>query len=250
MMSEIDPSTPCWICGDPANTREHRTKASDLRSLFGLPTQADPIYFHTAKRRNFRVGSLKAPVLKFTNRICVRCNSATTQPHDFAWQRFSEVLRARVPPIAAGTYIRPSRIFPYDSRRAMLNVHLYFLKVFGCQILEGNIRIDTVPLADAILKGQPHPNVYLSFGPALSGLPARLAGSSDVDVAMLDGTCAFATWFYQVGNLWVNVMYAVDGERRDGLVQAWHPRFGCKRILMKDFVPDEPAPIASAARRP
>lgn len=96
----------------------------------------------------------------------------------------------------------------------MLNVHLYFLKVFGCQILEGNIRIDTAPFADAILKGQPHPNVYLAFGPAPSGLPLRISGSSDVDVAMLDGLCAFATWFYHVGNLWVNVMYAIDGERR------------------------------------
>jgi hypothetical protein len=131
----------------------------------------------------------------------------------------------------------------------MLNVHLYFLKVFGCQILEGNIQIDTAPFADAILKGEPHPNVYLAFGPAPSGLPLRISGSSDVDVAMLDGLCAFATWFYHVGNLWVNVMYAIDGERRDGLTHAWNPRFGSKRILMKDFVPDEPAPVASAAPR-
>ena len=248
-MSDADKSTKCWICGHPANTHEHRTKASDLRSLFGLPAQDDPIYFHTVKRKNFRVGSLKAPVLKFTNRICVRCNSSTTQPHDFAWQRFSEALRARVPPIAPGSYIRPSRIFPYNSRRAMLNVHLYFLKIFGCQILEGNIQIDTMPFANAILKGQPHPNVYLAFGPAPSGLPARLAGSSDVNVAMLNGLCAFATWLYHVGNLWVNVMYAIDGERRDGLVDAWHPRFGFKRIPMKDFVPDEAAAVSSAARK-
>ena len=45
-MRDGDPGTTCRNCGDPANTREHRTKASDLRSLFGLPTQADPIYFH------------------------------------------------------------------------------------------------------------------------------------------------------------------------------------------------------------
>lgn len=84
----------------------------------------------------------------------------------------------------------------------------------------------------------------LAFGPAPSGLPTRIAGSSDVEVAMLDGICAFATWFYHIGNLWVNVMYAIDGERRDGLVHAWHPRFGCKRILMREFAPDESAPVA------
>jgi hypothetical protein len=115
---------------------------------------------------------------------------------------------------------------------------------FRLRTLEGNIRIDTAPFANAILKGQPHPNVYLAFGPAPSGLPTRIAGSSDVEVAMLDGICAFATWFYHIGDLWVNVMYAIDGERRDGLVHAWHPRFGCKRILMREFAPDESAPVA------
>jgi len=91
---------PCWICGGgAAETREHRSKASDLRSLFGTPTQADPLYFHTAKRKNFRVGSLKADVLKFSHRICIQCNAARTQPHDRAWAVLSETLRSRQPPI-------------------------------------------------------------------------------------------------------------------------------------------------------
>ena len=76
----------CWICGnEEATTREHRSKASDLRSLFGNPTQADPLYLHTDQRRNRKVGSLKADVLKFTHRICLTCNSTTTQQHDYAW---------------------------------------------------------------------------------------------------------------------------------------------------------------------
>src|SRR5262245_30288884 len=95
---------PCWICGQPAGTREHRAKASDLLSLFGLPSQKNPLYFSTDKRRNRRVGSLKSDTLKFSNRICEKCNSATTQPHDYAWQRLSETARARVPAITPGIY--------------------------------------------------------------------------------------------------------------------------------------------------
>ncbi len=37
----------CWICGDHATTGEHRTKASDLKSEFGVVSQKRPIYLHT-----------------------------------------------------------------------------------------------------------------------------------------------------------------------------------------------------------
>lgn len=232
---------PCWICGGGAGeTREHRAKASDLRSLFGDPTQADPLYFHTAKRKNFRVGSLKADVLKFGHRICVQCNTARTQPHDRAWAVLSGMLRSRQPPIAAGDVVRSNKIFPYDTKRAMRNVHLYFCKAFGCQIVEGSIPIDIGPFSRAILDARPHPNLYLAFGPTIKQ-PCEpvLAGGSDVHVAMLGKQCAFATWFYEVGSLSVNVMYALDGEKRQGLIHAWHPRFGHERLFMKRFAANE-----------
>ncbi len=235
----------CWICGEKADTGEHRTKASDLRSLFGIPTQANPLYFHTARRKNVKVATLRAPELKFTSRLCNRCNSTRTQPHDFAWQYFSETLRTRQPPIASGYVIRLNRIFPYNTARAMLNVHLYFIKVFGCQILEGKIPIDIAPFSKAILQERPHPNVYLAFRPTPASGIARMAGGSDVVIAMLKDQCAFATWFYEVGSLSVNIMYAIDGEKRDGLANAWHPRFGHKRLTMAAFIPDEPtAPLS------
>ena len=117
----------------------------------------------------------------------------------------------------------------------MLNVHLYFVKLFGCQIVEGAIPIEIEPFSRAILNGKAHDHVYIAFGPTPPGGPEKMAGGSDVRVAMLGGKCAFATWFYEVGNLSVNLIYALPGERRQGLVDAWHPRLGCKRIKMKDF---------------
>jgi hypothetical protein len=238
----VTPAPPCWICGGgAAETREHRAKASDLRSLFGDFTQADPLYFHTAQRRNFRVGSLKADVLKFSHRICIQCNSTRTQPHDRAWAVLSETLRSRRPPIAPGAILRANGIFPYDTKRAMRNVHLYFVKAFGCQIVEGGIPIDIGQFSKAILDGRPHPNLYLALGPTpkAPGEPV-IAGGSDVQVAMLGKQCAFATWFYEVGNLSVNVMYAIDGEKGQGLVQAWHPRSGRNRLVMANFRSEGP----------
>lgn len=121
----------------------------------------------------------------------------------------------------------------------MRHVHLYFVKAFGCQIVESNIAIDIVAFSRAILQDRPHPNLYLAFGPTPKELGEPvIAGGSDVHVAMLGTKCAFATWFYEVGNLSVSVMYAIEGERRRGLTHAWHPRLGHKRLVMATFAPD------------
>jgi hypothetical protein len=225
----------CWICGALASTGEHLSKRSDLRSLFGTPSQSDPIYFHTAKRRNKRVGSLDAKILKSSSRLCNRCNSARTQKHDRAWQHFSETLRAREY-LLNYPYIRANAIFPYATRRAMLNLHLYWLKILGCAVMEGGIAIDIEPIANCILNERAHPNVHLAFG--WMHLPVWMAGASDVKVAMLDQKCAYLTRFHNVGNLAINLIYAIKGEKRQGLTRAWHPYLGAKRLKLTDFDAD------------
>jgi hypothetical protein len=46
---------------------------------------------------------------------------------------------------------------------------------------------------------------------------------------------SFATWFYYVDGLGVNVLFAADGEKRDGLIGAWHPRQGTTRLTIADY---------------
>lgn len=230
----------CWICGaeEPA-TREHLAKASDLKALFGKPSQREPLFFSTRdrpgmpSRRNLRVGSLKSDTLKFAHRICLTCNSARTQPYDYAWERCSGELRAKIPKLLARGSFRANFLYPYDTRRAMRHVHLYFTKLFGCLVVEGEIPIDTSLFAEAITSGQPHPYIYLAFGQL--AMPVEMAGGSDVHTSQVDGKVAFATWFHNVGDLAVNVMYALPGEKRQGLEVAWHPRMGAQRIRFTRF---------------
>jgi hypothetical protein len=228
------PIAYCWICGSVATSGEHRTKRSDLRALFGTPNQRDPFYFHDAARRNKPVGSLDAKVLKYSKVLCERCNNARTQPHDLAWQDLSGYLRARIPPLAAGDTFRPNRVFPYDTRRAMLNVHLYWVKQFGCAVAERSIPIDLAPFSRAILDEGVHPNLLIAFGPSFE-FPVEHIGASDMETAMFAGKCVFATWFHYIGRLAVNIVYAADGESREGMRHAWHPRFGTKRLVLKEF---------------
>jgi len=93
--------------------------------------------------------------------------------------------------------------------------------------------LDVKGFSDAILNDAPHPNVYLKFGVDKKGM----TGSSDawLSVPPAGGSSSFATWFYWVDKLAINVMFAKDGENRQGLVGAWHPRYGTSKLLVADF---------------
>lgn len=210
----------CWICGDEGTTGEHLTKASDLRALFGEVTQKRPIFLHTDQQRNKKISSIKkSNSLKSAASICPQCNNARTADHDRAWEKLSKFLRERHPPIKKGDVLRLDSVFPGSVARSMLNVHLFFVKLFGCIIVEYDVLIDIEPFAEAILHQKPHREVYIAFGPA-SGMET---GRSNMEMANLNGKCVYATWFYIVDQVLVNVMYAEQNERRQGLVHAWHP---------------------------
>ena len=76
-------------------TDEHRTKRSDLKAVFGEPTQQDPLFYHDAEKRNVRVGSLKNKNLTWQDHLCPKCNNERTQPDDKAWAQMSERLRGK-----------------------------------------------------------------------------------------------------------------------------------------------------------
>ena len=229
----------CWICGARADSREHRIKRSDLKSVVSKPpTQASPIYLSTPKRKNRRIGGLNNNALKYEPSLCQYCNNTRTQPHDRAWERFSSSLRQRQPPIEAGRYVRANSIFPYDTRRAMRHVHLYLVKQFGCKIVDGDVKeLDIATFSNAILNDRIHPNVYASFGPAPRGAVQKsvIASGSELVRDAPNGLCVFGAWTHHVGTLWVRVMYALDGQQRKGLVGAWNPRFGTTRLRMESF---------------
>ena len=113
----------------------------------------------------------------------------------------------------------------------MLNVHLYFVKLFGCHISEAKIPVDLTSFSSAILKGKAHQNVYLGF----CRIEPRV-GMTNIDALIEDNcVCAFATWFYEIENLAVNVMYALPGEKREGLKNAWHPRQGTNKLFISEL---------------
>lgn len=226
----------CWICGDDAKTGEHLIKASDLRSVFGHVSQRNPVYFHAALRRNQPVGGIKSDALKSNALICARCNNERTQPYDVAWERLSAFIRDRKPPIRSGDRIPLQKVFPGAIHESMLRVHFFFVKLFGCAIIEHGVPIDIAPFSRAILYESPHPYVYIAITPYVDRAGTKSVGYSDMETAQLNGRVAFAAWMYVLDGFSVRIMYAAPSERRrNGLLRAWHPLTVKKYIRVARF---------------
>lgn len=221
---DIGNDMKCWICGQEANTGEHLIKASDLREIFGTGvTQKAPLYFNNSARKNVAIGGFKSRTLKYQTRICGDCNHARTQRYDTAWADLSAFLRSRQPPVRKGSRIDLTRIFPNSVDRAMLDVHLFFVKQFGCQIVEHGIPIATAPFADAILKGVAHPYVRLVFTEGVTYRGRPRAAVTPVKAVLLGQRAVFATWSYMLDRISVNVVYVEPNEHPRSIAQSWHP---------------------------
>jgi hypothetical protein len=226
----------CWICNrNEANSGEHKTKRSDLAAVLGSPTQDGPFYFHDLERRNKPVKSLDAKILKAPIRICQECNTARTQPHDRAWEDMSDQLRDRR--LVIGRWVRANRIFRHDTRRQMINVHLFFLKLFGCMLCEAkasghDVPIDIGPFSEAIMTGHPHPEVHLQFGKC-----DGTVGRSNLHCWRTEHDSVLAGWLYEIDKIAVSVLFAQAGrwEHRPDL---WHPQShtSSKRFQIADFM--------------
>jgi hypothetical protein len=227
----------CWICGEKATTGEHRTKRTDLRAEFSEPVQAQRLYYHDNNRKNRIVQSLNSDILKFPKSLCAYCNNTRTQPHDFAWATFSDGIRHRQPRVSVGSVVRANRIFRYNTAAHMLNVHLYFVKLIGCHVVEHNIAVDLNPLSQAILNNHACANIFLKLGipSGFAGEPWIGASNADAYQNAADGKIARISWLQIYGEFAVQLFYLALGETCDGLIGAWHPRLNTSRFLVADF---------------
>lgn len=235
-------SPPCWICGQPASTLEHRLKRSDAKATFGEISQKKPLFFHTDEERNQRVQTVRSPLLSFQSPLCDDCNNKRTQPHDKAWEKLSAALRKERPNFRNGGQFDTREVFGDAAAEEMLNVHLFFVKQFLGMISDGDRSFPSQSFRDAILSNSPHPNLYLKFG-YYGSSDGVVASSTNLQASFApSGDPACAAYIYEPGGgIGVLVMYAADGVFFDGLFGAWTPRLNSTRLRIENFSLDEDA---------
>ena len=221
----------CWICRqEPGTTGEHRNKRSDIVDQLG---SKGPLYLHTDKRRNLKIQSSNSQYLKFQPSICNSCNSARTQPHDLAWQGLSTALRTATPALKTGDIIDGANVFPNETTAQLLNVHLFFVKWLGYQIVESGCLTDPPieTFSDALMNQQPYANLWLAFGTA--DRDDDWVGASDLDAHSLNGGARndYLCRFYEVGTLEVRVRFSSIKLKDD-----WLPSLG-NSFVVADLIP-------------
>lgn len=173
--------------------------------------------------------------------ICAPCNNALTRPYDLAWDALSGHMQANWPLIRRRGYIDLSAVFPGRTRKEALNVHLYFVKLFGCRIVEHGLTIDIGPFARALIAGTAHPDMRLNPCDA-SRLPLRRVKSIYVSEIQTQessgGQPVSAVWSYNIGDVTIHVSYLKRGARLRVVGGGWHPDEPTKRVKLGRPVDD------------
>ena len=146
----------------------------------------------------------------------------------------SDQLRGRR--LVIGRWVRTNPIFRYDTRLQMINVHLFFLKLFGCMLCAAkanghDVPIDIAPFSDAIMTSHPHPEVHLQIGKC-----EGTVGRSNLHCWKTEHGSVLAGWLYELDSIAVSVLCAQAG-RWEHRVDLWHPRShtSSKRFQIADF---------------
>jgi len=184
------------------------------------------VFLQRGSATNDRIGSAKAGRLKFSQTICARCNDTLTQPYDHAWEQLSAHLHSRWVEIVRIGLFDLTRAFPGRTRAAALDVHLFFVKLFGCKLREDNISVPLDGFSHALCNRAPHPEVMLQIVDT-SNKYAHLLAARDTPVytmrneanQQLDG----ATWLYEIPPVGVKVHYIRSGTPLIVRGHSWHP---------------------------
>jgi hypothetical protein len=230
-------SRTCWICGDIAMTGEHLIKASDLKSQFGKISQVHPIYIHIGKARNRRVPGKNAQLLKYVDMLCAKCNNDRTQPHDLAWEKLSSYLQSNDSPISAGmSMLDLAKVFGSNVATSLVSLQLFFIKQFGCMIVQNGVPMDVSEFATCILENKPHPRVFLEFGTGLEDKRVKLVSRSALNTIAFDGKICFAHWIYMLDKVAVRVYFADEHHQKYQILKhAVHPSQPRRRLRIVRF---------------
>jgi len=231
----------CWICGDIADSREHLIKASDIRGYFGNISKERPLYKHTDATDtsiNYRINSTKSNILKLKSSICQKCNNQLTQLYDCAWEILSRYLQAEWPTIVKKGHFSFSNVFTEDTRRYALRTHLYFVKLFGCKILEEKVPINTGRLSEALIFEKPHSQVFLTFAnaPEIPVDDDQIIFSSRIQFGNYDSCLPdIALWTYMLHPVSIRISYLSRSSPHEYRSRAWHPSQPSTQVRLGNY---------------
>lgn len=128
---------PCWICGAPSDSREHKFKRTDLVRAFGdAPFESIGGVLHfVGDREPQQVQGPNAKRLKYLPSLCCKCNSDRSQPWDKSYEAFFDWTFKNQKRVLVERSLNLREIFGVElAEQSSWNLYRYFAKVLGCQM--------------------------------------------------------------------------------------------------------------------
>ena len=135
----------CWICGNIADSEEHKFKASDLKKSHGKKINGFYVSGDVIE-----INSYKDKVLKFPKVICINCNNNLTRPHDNAYDKFVNFCFENHEEILETRNINFENIYDKNWELEKANLYRYYAKHAGCKIVTTNTKADLKDLSEFI----------------------------------------------------------------------------------------------------
>ena len=129
----------CWWCGNPATTREHKYKKSQLKRCFS--SKEDLVWFSGKTTTQFIKG-LNSKRLKFDTSLCNICNNQRSQPYDKAYDAFVLYIDHHSSEVIAKEQIDLENVYPNQGRKQFALLLGYLVKHISCRLAECN---NTIP---------------------------------------------------------------------------------------------------------
>ncbi len=153
----------CWICGQPADSSEHRLKKTDLVSKYGEGAFiGDNKVVHVVGGQLNEIQGPGSRRLKYQDSLCKNCNNSVTQQHDRAYERLQAWIAANEVSILSARVIDFCAVFGANYPTEVANLIRYYAKSLGCKINDAK-RPVPVALSDAARGGVLSPSLQISF---------------------------------------------------------------------------------------
>lgn len=237
----------CWICGNKADSAEHRIKKSDLVRAHGTgPYQGPAAVVHFQGGKETLIQGPRSNAIKYQKSLCQHCNTTYTQPFDHAYDGFIDWIMQNEQLVLHRMFIDFSEIFGSGWKNEQRGLYKYFAKSFGCRLINAGVDVPadvvtlfgknvfrtalrlTVAINKDVLLLPPHVrNGFIGKGELLSlsprhtpGLPIGFVWDEHVSWLTIGywynclPTDNFPTWVADQQFIHLGVFYPLDGEMR------------------------------------
>lgn len=154
----------CWICNNPAGTREHVIKQSDIRRLFGRGPYPKGKRLKRTDQNHAKklIQSENSIHIKYQKNLCKHCNSTRSQPWDEAYDEFMEYIQTHDQELKQKNRIDFKDVVQTDISKFASSLYSYFVKAFGYQLQEHGQK-PPLELSEFLLRKRDNTKLKVSF---------------------------------------------------------------------------------------